>query len=355
MSKRIKGISLFASAGIGEFYLQRAGVDIVVANEIIPRRAELYKKIYPDSHMITGDLTDNEVFDNICDIAKLNAVDFMIASPPCQGISVAGKNRRSEEMSEDQRNYLITYVIRMIHETYPSYIIIENVPLLLKLKLKINEKLLTVEEILEEEFKDSYNIDYDILDTSDYGTPQTRRRAIIRMYKKGISWKWPKKNERKITVRETIGDLPSIEASENSLIKWHFGRKHDKRQVLWMRHTPTGHSAFENDLYFPQKIDGTPIKGYLSSYRRIKWDEPSPAITIRNDAISSQRNVHPGYKLNDGTYSDARVLSVLELIRLTGLPDNWPIPDETPEILVRQVLGECIPPLLVESIVKEIK
>lgn len=88
--------------------------------------------------------------------------------------------------------------------------------------------------------------------------------------------------------------LPSLESGEHSSIKWHFARFHDPRHVLWMKHTPTGCSAFSNDIYFPQKKDGTRIVGYESSYRRIKWDEPCPTITMRNDAISSQRNVHPG-------------------------------------------------------------
>lgn len=354
LNEKIKGISLFSSSGIGEYYLSRAGIDIVVANELLPKRGELYKKIYPNHSMIIGDITHSAVFNDIKNIAQLNDVNFMIASPPCQGISVAGKNRKIEDMAQDQRNYLITYVIEMIKETNPSYIIIENVPLLLKLKLYINDELLTVTEMLRKEFSNEYEIDYGILDTSDYGTPQVRKRAIIRMYKKNLEWPWPIKWHKKVTVREAIGALPSLESGEKSKIKWHFGRNHDQRQILWMKHTPTGHSAFENEIHFPQKIDGTLIKGYQSSYRRIKWDEPSPTITIRNDAISSQRNVHPGNKMSDGTYSDARVLSILELIRLTGLPDNWPIPDDTPEILVRQVLGECIPPLLVEALVKEI-
>lgn len=352
--KRIKGMSLFSSSGIGEYYLSRAGIDIVVANELIQRRGELYRKIYPDHEMVVGDIMQEDVFYKVRDIAFENKVDFMIASPPCQGISVAGKNRKIEEMAEDKRNYLITQVVKMIHEIKPSYIIIENVPLLLKLKLFIDGELLTVEEILEKEFSKEYSIDYGVFDTSDYGTPQVRKRAIIRMHKKGLSWDLPEKSTKKITVKEAIGELPSLEAGEQSKIKWHYGRKHDENQVLWMKHTPTGHSAFENEEFFPKKKDGTPVKGYQSSYRRIRWDEPSPTITIRNDAISSQRNVHPGYILEDGTYSDARVLSILELMRLTGLPDDWPIPDNTPEILVRQVLGECIPPLLIEALVKEI-
>ncbi|MBU6089364.1 DNA (cytosine-5-)-methyltransferase [Mammaliicoccus sciuri] len=356
MSKpKIKGMSLFSSSGIGEYYLNRAGIEIIVANELIPKRGKLYENIYPNQTMIIGDIKDSNIFNKIRDIAINNKIDFLIASPPCQGISIAGKNRKFEEMSLDQRNYLITYVIEMIKQTNPKYIIIENVPLLLKLKLFINDELLSLTDILKEAFSNDYNIDYDILDASDYGTPQVRKRAIIRMYKKNLIWNWPKKESRKITVEEAIGNLPSIEAGEDSSIKWHFGRKHDARQILWMQHTPTGHSAFENEIYYPKRKDGTRIKGYESSYRRIRWDHPAPTITIRNDAISSQRNVHPGHKLSNGTYSDARVLSILELMRLTGLPDNWPINDNTPELLIRQVLGECIPPLLVESLVKEIK
>lgn len=351
--KRVNGMSLFSSSGIGEYYLSRAGIDIVVANELIPKRAELYKKIYPNHTMVTGDINDKKIFDEVKKNAINNNVEFMIASPPCQGISVAGKNRKLEEMAHDSRNYLIISVVEMIKVIKPKFILIENVPLLLKLKLFFENDFLTVEEILEKEFKNEYTVDYDILDTSDFGTPQVRKRAIIRLYKKGTTWNWPEPQGRKISVKEAIGDLPSLESNQYSGIKWHFGRKHNKDQIEWMKHTPTGHSAFENEVYFPQKKDGTRIKGYESSYRRIKWNEPSPTITIRNDAISSQRNVHPGRKLSNGTYSDARVLSILELMRLTGLPDDWRVPEETPEILLRQIIGECIPPLLIEVLVKE--
>ena len=256
---------------VAAHYLARAGIDVVVANELIPRRGELYRKIYPDHEMVVGDIMQADVFDKIRDIALENKVDFMIASPPCQGISVAGKNRKIEEMAEDERNYLITRVVKMIHEVRPSYIIIENVPLLLKLKLFVEGELLTVEEILEKEFSKDYSIDYGVFDTSDYGTPQVRKRAIIRLYKKGLKWDLPEKSTEKVTVREAIGNLPSLEAGEQSEIKWHYGRKHDENQVLWMKHTPTGHSAFENDEFYPKKKDGTPVKGYQSSYRRIKW------------------------------------------------------------------------------------
>jgi DNA (cytosine-5)-methyltransferase 1 len=348
----MKGISLFSSAGIGETYLSSIGIDIIVSNELLEKRAMLYKSIYPKAEAISGDFTNKVVYDKVMELSG-GKVDFIIASPPCQGMSVAGKNRCENTMLIDNRNYLIMHVIKAINYLKPSYVLIENVPSLLKLKLIYKGLPISIQDILFFELGNKYTIECEIVDSADYGVPQTRNRAIIKMYEKGKSWPWPAKT-KKVTVKEAIGFLPTLEAGEKSDIAWHFARNHDERHILWMKHTPTGQSAFSNEVYFPQKADGTRIKGYESSYRRIKWDEPAPTITIRNDAISSQRNVHPGRLLSDGTYSDARVLTPLELMILNSLPQDWDIPDDTPEILVRQCIGESIPPLMIKKIVGEL-
>ena len=349
----MKGLSLFSSAGIGETYLNDLDMEIVTANELIPQRAELYKKIYVDTNMICGDISDEKIFKKIIDNSK--DIDFIIASPPCQGMSVAGKNRNISTMAVDERNYLFLYVVKAIKELNPKFVLIENVPNLLKLNIYYKNQYMTVIDILKEEFSANYNIDSAILNCSDYGVPQNRLRAIIKLYKKNIYWKWPDKVNKKVTVRECIGELPSLESGETSGIKWHFARKHSEKHIEWMKHTPTGCSAFDNKVFFPVKQNGEKIKGYNSSYRRILWDEPAPTITIRNDAISSQRNVHPGRLLPDGTYSDARVLTPLELMLLDSLPQDWNIPDDTSELLIRQCIGESIPPLLMKKIFEELE
>lgn len=348
----MNGLSLFSGAGIGETYLADCGINIAVSNEIISKRAELYKATKPDCNVICGDISDENVFNKVMDASK--GVDFLLASPPCQGMSIAGKGRNQKTMVEDKRNYLVNYVFDAIENLQPGYVLIENVPALLRIKLPYEGEMLSVKEILSRRFGDAYNIDSKVVDAADYGVPQTRLRAIIKLYPKSAVWPWPMPVNHKVTVKEAIGDLPSLEAGHFSDIKWHYARRHAPRHVLWMKHTPTGKSAFSNTVYFPQKQDGTRIKGYESSYRRIKWDEPAPTITIRNDAISSQRNVHPGRLLPDGTYSDARVLTPYELMILTSLPKDWNIPDDTPEILIRQVIGESIPPLMIKKIAGEI-
>ena len=348
----MRGLSLFSGAGIGETFLSECGIDIAVANEIVPRRAELYRALYPECNMINGDITDEKIFDEIINSAK--GIEFMIASPPCQGMSIAGKGRGQETMEKDERNYLISYVFSAIEKLKPKYVVIENVPALLRFMMPYKGEMTKITDILQDKFGADYQIEGRVVDAADYGVPQTRLRTIIKMWPKDKEWAWPAIVEKKTTVREAIGHLPTVEAGEKSDIYWHFARKHDARHILWMKHTETGHSAFENEEYYPKKADGTKIKGYDTTYRRMVWDEPAPTITIRNDAISSQRNVHPGRKLEDGTYSDARVLTPYELMILSSLPEDWNIPKDTSEILIRQVIGEAIPPLMIKKIVSEI-
>ena len=45
--------------------------------------------------------------------------------------------------------------------------------------------------------------------------------------------------------------------------------KHSWKQVEWMMHTPTGKSAIYNEVYYPQKADGTPVKAHHNNYRHI--------------------------------------------------------------------------------------
>lgn len=348
----MQGLSLFASAGIGETYLSEIGVDIIVSNELIQRRSDLHQKLYPECKSICGDITKPEIFNEIIESAK--GIDFLLASPPCQGLSWIGKNKTQEQYIQDARNYLINYVFDAIDILRPKYVMIENVEKLLSIKLPYRENLLLVTEILTDKFGGDYVVEGKIVNSSDYGVPQNRIRAIIKMFPKGTEWEWAKPIEKKVTVRDAIGHLPSLEAGESSSIKWHYARPHSENNVLCMMHTPEGCTAYNNPVFYPKKKDGTKVKGFTSSYRRIKWDEPSPAITMRNDCISSQRNVHPGRPLPDGTYSDARVLTPLELMLIDSLPANWNVPDDTPEILIRQVIGESIPPLMVKKLVETI-
>ena len=85
----IKGTSLFANVGIGETYFKNAGVEICLANELIEERAKFYKHLHPKCNVICGNFTNTEVFNLLVNKHKEYGCEFLIATPPCQGMSIA--------------------------------------------------------------------------------------------------------------------------------------------------------------------------------------------------------------------------------------------------------------------------
>lgn len=347
---KINGVSLFANVGIAETYFNKTNINIILANEIKKKRALFYRDMYPETNMILGDITHKDVYLNLLQNATENNCEFVLATPPCQGMSVAGK------MSEnDPRNFLIIQTVSFLNDLNPKYAIIENVPGILKTFLKINDETVKIIDYIKASLK-NYNIKYQIMDSSDFEIPQVRKRAIFLISRKDVpELFFPEKSIKKITVKDAIGCLPTLESGEKSSIRYHNAKEHNLRQILAMRHTPTGKTALDNKKFFPKKENGEKVKGYATTYKRIDWDKPAPTITMANGSISSQNNVHPGRLKKDGTYSDARVLTLKEIFILTGLPDDWEPPAWSSENLIRQVIGEGIPPKLLLEIVKQIK
>ena len=350
VDKRIKALSLFSNVGIGEYFLEDTLVDIKVANELLKDRSDLYKSIYPEVKMIHGDIA--EVYKGVIWASRANNCKMVIATPPCQGFSIAGKMDEN-----DPRNTLIIHVINSILDLDCDYALIENVPNMVKSYISIDGEKRKIDDYIRDRLSE-YNVEFKVINTADYGVPQTRKRGIYLISKKG-KWEFPNIKKPHATVRETIGHLPSLESEEKTNIKWHNAKKHNENHILWMKNTPSGKSAYNNldkniNEYYPQ-TKGRDIKGFRTTYKRISWDKPAPTITMSNGAISSQNNVHPGHKNIDGTYSDARVLTLLEIMLLTGIPEDWRIPEDTKENLIRKVIGEAVPPLIFLKLIQNIK
>lgn len=345
----MKGLSLFCGAGIAETYFKNNKIDIVVSSELIEKRCALHSWLYPDCEMICGDITENEVFEKVKKTALANDCRFLIATPPCQGMSTLGK----KEYDTDKRNYLIFYAFDMIDQCDFDYILIENVPKFLNMYFPYNGALTPLLDIIKDKYSTKYEIDSFILNAKNYGVPQSRPRGFVKIWKKGLKWGAPKP-QPEITLREAIGDLPSLEAGEKSDIKWHFAKPHNLREVDAMRYTPEGKSAMLNPVHYPKKENGERMKGFHNTFARMRWDEPCPARAMQSGNIGGHNNVHPGRKLPDGTYSDARVLTLRELFIVSSLPSDWNLPEWCTDNFIRQIIGEAIPPKFSESIIKQI-
>ena len=347
----MNGLSLFSSAGIAETYFKENGIDIVVASELIKKRCDIHSWLYKDCHTICGDITNPKVFEEIKEEATNKDCKFLIATPPCQGMSSLGK----KDYEQDKRNYLVFYALDMIDEMDFDYILIENVPKFLKLYFPYKGDLYKLIDIVIDKYCENYNVDSFILNAKDYGVPQSRPRGFIRIWKKGLSWSKPTP-QPEITVREAIGHLPSLEAGQDSGIKWHYAKPHNERDIDAMRYTPEGKSALINEVHYPKKADGSRMKGFHNTFKRIKWDEPCPARAMQSGNMGGHNNCHPGHLQPDGTWSDARVLTLRELFIVSSLPADWDLPEDGDytDNFFRQIVGEAIPPRFSESIIKGI-
>jgi len=118
----MKCLSLFANVGIGEAYFDELDVEVVVANELLADRAEFYRQLYPETNMICGDIS--KVYGEILTACSEHEIELIIATPPCQGMSIANAKRAEKE---DPRNSLIKHVVRAIKELNPKYVLVENV------------------------------------------------------------------------------------------------------------------------------------------------------------------------------------------------------------------------------------
>ena len=356
------GLSLFSNIGIGEYYTEDNGsnLKIVVANELIKERAIFYNRIHPDTLMVQGDITETKIWNKVIGGAKNHNVNFILATPPCQGMSKAGMMNPN-----DPRNKLIKCVVEAIEILKPEYALVENVCEMERTNIVYDGKSINIVDFIRNRLRElGYTISVNKVDAADYGTPQYRKRVNL-LISKNNEWSMPLTKFTHTSVKESIGHLPSIE-SGSSGIPWHSVGAIASHHVDWMKNTPTGATAFDNinpehrPHIFDHKTGNVrSIKAFRTCYKRIRWDTPAPTITMCSGSISSQNNVHPGIRLDDGTYSDARPLSIREISILTGLPENW-LDDYSEndktfnETFFRHVIGECVPPRLINYIISSI-
>jgi DNA (cytosine-5)-methyltransferase 1 len=372
--KKLRGLSLFANVGIAEAFFEELGIDMCVANEIDSNRARFYQDIYKNTNMICGDITTDRIKDEVVEVSIKQNVNFIIATPPCQGMSEAGLR-----LEFDSRNQLIFHAIDIIKQVKPEFVLLENVPKQLTTKIRYKGEILLIPEYIKRELGSEYKSNKEtLIMAKDYGVPQLRERNIFLLVRKDLNyiWEFPDK-QQEITLEQAIGNLPSLDPFLREgrdltlerfpdyeekckkgleISKWHYPPKHSWKQVEWMMHTPTGKSAIYNENYYPQKAGGIPVKAHHNHYRRLKWDMPCRTITQNNGVISSLACVHPGrpYKSESGEvlYSDPRVLTIYELLIVMSLPLDWPIPEWADETFIRKVIGEGIPSNLVKRIMQ---
>jgi DNA (cytosine-5)-methyltransferase 1 len=210
--KALSQIDLFSGAGGLSFGFGQVGFHTIYATDINEDSCKSFQLNHPDSIVECKDILtlDPKALQGRLNLER-GSLDVLVGGPPCQGFSTYGKRDPN-----DSRNKLYKYYLSFLNALYPKTFIIENVVGI----LSMNDG-----EIINDIFKSVQNIGYDVelkvLDVSEYGIPQIRKRVFIigSQLNKKIHFPMPTngKNEGNdlfntvnptLTVKDAISDLP---------------------------------------------------------------------------------------------------------------------------------------------------
>lgn len=381
-NKMLTYISLFSNAGIGCYGFKQEGFECIATNEILEERLKLQRfnnKCKYDTGYICGDITlestKSKVFSEIKLWRKkenIKDIDVIIATPPCQGMSVANHKKKDEL----KRNSLVMQSIELTRKIKPKFFIFENVrTFLTTLCSDLDGTLKPIKDAIEHNLSD-YNILYSIIDFKLYGNPSSRTRTLVLGVRKDLSDITPydifPNKETGFTLRQAIGSLKSLsqmgEIDPSDI--YHNFRSYPEHMLSWIRDLKEGQSAFENKELAKrphQVVDGKIVLNKNKNgdkYRRCFWNRPGYCIHTRNDQLASQMTIHP---------QDNRVFSIRELMTLMSIPSDFRWANmkldelnalsydnkrkflKKEELNIRRTIGESVPPVIFRKIAKRIK
>lgn len=165
MGNNLTGVSLFTGAGGMDVGFERAGIQVIFANELMKEAAATYNENHSQDVMVNDDI--NNVIDTL---NQYHGADFVFGGPPCQGFSVAGKMN-----PDDERNKLIFTFLDVVEKVQPRAFVMENVKALglLEKWKPIRYKFLTKTREL------GYLCNPFVLNATDFGVSQKRERVFF--------------------------------------------------------------------------------------------------------------------------------------------------------------------------------
>lgn len=348
MKNKLKVLDLFAGVGGMSYGFEQAGLNIVGAVEFDESIAQSMKKNHKNTEVFIEDIKSLKTKDVK---EKIGEIDIIVGGPPCQGFSLKGKRLGLN----DDRNFLFREYIKYVKYFNPKYVVIENV-----LGIISSNNGYFVKEIIDEFKKIGYKINYGILNASDFGVPQNRKRAIFMGTNMNNEILLPvkeTKDEKKITVWDAISDLAYLSSGEGVFESEYKNKPNGKYQVAMHKgskklfnHIVTNHSVVSLDRlkrippekgkeFLKEKITST----FGQTWGRLEKKKQSPTIVTRFDTPSNGKNSHPFLH---------RTITPREAARIQSFPDNFIFHGN--KTSVKKQIGNAVPPLLGKAIAKYI-
>ena len=305
-----------------------------------------------------------------------NGIDVIIGGPPCQAYSIAGRIRDENGMKDDYRNYLFESYLKVVDKYMPKAFVFENVPGILSAQPGDRPII----DIIQESFdKAGYYVLEDlksgIIDFTEYGVPQNRKRIIILGLRRDYfgeekckelvegfyKFNLPKyKFKKKVTVEEAIGDLPKLyplpeemkyegkrisHSLPEPFVPNHVARWQSQRDIGIFKLLTKDIESGRNEYVTTEALKAlyTKMTGKNSNvhkYHVIRWDQQSNLIPAHlfKDGL---RHIHPDSK-------QLRTITVREAARLQTFEDDYIFDGSNMDTY--KMIGNAVPPLFAKCL-----
>jgi len=306
---KIKVVSLFTGCGGLDLGFEKAGFDIIWANEFDKTIWETYtfKCNHPKTFLDKRSITDIHS-------SAIPECDGIIGGPPCQSWSEAGACRGIN----DHRGQLFFEYIRALKDKQPLFFLAENVSGILA---NIHKE--AYQRILNEFSSAGYGVSAKLLNAKYYNVPQDRERVIIVGYHRDMGKKieFPEPSGKLLTLRDAISDLPepkpalkynktngdNLKVPNHEYMTGNFSTIYMSRNRVrgWDeqsftiqaggRHAPIHPQAPK--MKFIEQNKREFVKGKEHLYRRLSVRECARIQTFPDDFIFKYTDVSDGYKM----------------------------------------------------------
>ena len=315
------------------------------------------------------------VFKDIDNLLGDKKLDLIVGGPPCQAYSLAGRARSENNMVGDKRNYLYKLYAEFLKKYQPKYFVFENVVGLLS--AKDEDGTLHFDNMRTLFKKCGYRTDFRILNASNYGVLQNRKRVIL------IGYHGEKENfypeipiiESKSKVGELFCDLPSIKAGEGVITPVetaHYTGKYlyNSKIKEFDREPVTFHQARPNtvqdlEIYrivvetwnkhktrvaytdLPERLrTHHNTKSFLDRFKVVAGNLPYAQTIVAHISRDGHYFIHPDIRQN-------RSLTPREAARIQTFPDNYyfeSVTGKPSRTLAYKQIGNAVPVCLAYSI-----
>ncbi len=266
------------------------------------------------------DITSGEILNKL----KGEPVHLLAGCPPCQGFSSIRRLNRTKNI-RDKRNSLILEYFRLVKDLKPFTIMMENVPGL--------QNYYLFKAMIKELKSLKYDPKVEVVDVSDYGVPQRRKRLVVVGSRIGPI-EIAKILRVKKTVKEAIGYLPSVANTDDPLHKIY--QHHSVRIMNRIKSVPkNGGSLKDAGQEHQYKCHAKSSVGFKDVFGRMSWEDVAPTITGGCLNPSKGRFLHP---------EEDRCITAREASLLQTFPEDYRIPLDIPKDKIALLIGNALPP-----------